>query len=69
MAQEDEKGGKRHEVPCYHNLVKYLDAWIEPKSCRAWSAGRTDVLPRLTTYLGPRTAPPGFRTSMPPVTM
>jgi integrase/recombinase XerD len=25
-----EKGGKRHEVPCHHNLTEYLDAWIEP---------------------------------------
>jgi integrase len=21
-----EKGGKRHEVPCHHNLTEYLDA-------------------------------------------
>jgi integrase len=24
-----EKGGKRHEVPCHHNLTEYLDAWME----------------------------------------
>jgi integrase/recombinase XerD len=24
-----EKGGKRHEVPCHHNLTEYLDAWID----------------------------------------
>ena len=24
-----EKGGKRHEVPCHHNLTEYLDAWTE----------------------------------------
>src|SRR5271169_683621 len=24
-----EKGGKRHEVPCHHNLAAYLDAWID----------------------------------------
>jgi len=23
-----EKGAKRHEVPCHHNLAVYLDAWI-----------------------------------------
>jgi integrase len=23
-----EKGGKRHEVPCHHNLAAYVDAWI-----------------------------------------
>jgi integrase len=23
-----EKGGKRHDVPCYHSLDEYLDAWI-----------------------------------------
>jgi site-specific recombinase XerD len=24
-----EKGGKRHEVPCHHNLTEYLDAWVD----------------------------------------
>ena len=24
-----EKGGKRHEVPCHHNLATYLDARID----------------------------------------
>ena len=24
-----EKGGKRHEMPCHHNLEAYLDAYIE----------------------------------------
>ncbi|MGO9060542.1 MAG: tyrosine-type recombinase/integrase [Candidatus Binataceae bacterium] len=24
-----EKGGKRHEVPCHHNLEESLDAWIK----------------------------------------
>ena len=24
-----EKGGKRHEVPCHHNLTEYLEAWIQ----------------------------------------
>jgi site-specific recombinase XerC len=24
-----EKGGKRHEVPCHHNLAAYMDAWID----------------------------------------
>ena len=23
-----EKGGRRHEVPCHHNLEEYLDAWL-----------------------------------------
>ena len=23
-----EKGGKRHEVPCYHSLDEYVDTWI-----------------------------------------
>jgi integrase/recombinase XerD len=23
-----EKGGKRHEVPCHHNLEQYIDAWL-----------------------------------------
>ena len=32
---------------------------IESRSVRAWSAFRTGVLPRWTTYFGPRTEPPG----------
>ena len=24
-----EKGGKRHEMPCHHNLERYLQAYIE----------------------------------------
>jgi site-specific recombinase XerD len=24
-----EKGGKRHDVPCHHNLTEYLDDWIQ----------------------------------------
>jgi integrase/recombinase XerD len=24
-----EKGGKRHEMPCNHNLEQYLDAYIK----------------------------------------
>jgi site-specific recombinase XerC len=24
-----EKGGKRHEMPCHHNLEAYLDAYLE----------------------------------------
>ena len=24
-----EKGGKRHEMPCHHNLETYLEAYIE----------------------------------------
>jgi integrase/recombinase XerC len=24
-----EKGGKRHEMPCHHNLERYLDAYLE----------------------------------------
>lgn len=27
-----EKGGKRHEVPCHHNLEEYLQAYIEVRS-------------------------------------
>jgi site-specific recombinase XerC len=23
-----EKGGKEHEIPCHHNLERYLDAYI-----------------------------------------
>lgn len=28
-ARLHEKGGKRHEMPCNHNLEKYLDAYLE----------------------------------------
>jgi integrase/recombinase XerD len=43
-----EKGGKEHEVPCHHNLEKYLDEYI----AAAGLAGDPE---------GPlfRTAPPG----------
>jgi hypothetical protein len=41
---------------------------IESHSCRAWSADSTGVLPRFTTYLGPRTAPAGYDGKKPPVT-
>jgi integrase len=27
-----EKGGKRHEVPCHHSLVQYLEDWITAAS-------------------------------------
>jgi site-specific recombinase XerD len=30
-----EKGGKRHEMPCNHNLEAYLDAYIEGTGIRA----------------------------------
>jgi integrase len=34
-----EKGGKRHEVPCHHNLAAYLDAWIEAAGIAADKKG------------------------------
>ena len=47
-----EKGGKRHEMPCHHNLEAYLDAYLE--AAGLWDAkksplfrsarGRTDEL-------------------------
>ena len=47
-----EKGGKRHEMPCHHNLEAYLDAYLQAakileakKSPLFRSArGRTDAL-------------------------
>jgi integrase len=36
-----EKGGKRHEVPCHHNLAGYLDAGIEAAKI---AGKREDVL-------------------------
>ncbi len=34
-----EKGGKRHEVPCHHNLATYLDAWINAAGIAAEKKG------------------------------
>jgi len=34
-----EKGGKRHEVPCLHNLAAYLDAWIDAAGIAADKKG------------------------------
>src|SRR5713101_1907608 len=34
-----EKGGKRHEVPCHHNLATYLDAWIKVAGIAAEKKG------------------------------
>lgn len=43
-----EKGGKRHEMPCHHNLDSYLHSYIEganltgklPELCHFWSLSR-----------------------------
>ncbi len=29
-----EKGGKRHEMPCHHNLEEYLSAYINETNLR-----------------------------------
>ncbi len=29
-----EKGGKRHEIPCHHNLEEYLSAYINETNLR-----------------------------------
>ena len=34
-----EKGGKRHEMPCHHNLEHYLEAYIECAGISATSKG------------------------------
>src|SRR5260370_31904804 len=36
-----EKGGKRHEVPCHHNLATYLDAWINAAGISGDKKGRS----------------------------
>jgi hypothetical protein len=53
-----EKGGKRHEIPCHHNLEAYLDAYLQAarildakKSPLFRSArGRTDELTELAMH-------------------
>ena len=34
-----EKGGKRREVPCHHNLATYLDTWINAAGIAAEKKG------------------------------
>ena len=49
-ARLHEKGGKRHEMPCHHNLEEYLEAYIEGAGIAADAKGflfRT--APRLAT--------------------
>jgi hypothetical protein len=41
---------------------------MESNNCRISSADSTGVLPRVTTYLGPRTEPAGLDGRIPPVT-
>ena len=56
-----EKGGKEHEVPCHHNLEKFLDEYIAVAGIGAdldgplfrTAAGRPARLP--TTLCGSRT--------------
>jgi site-specific recombinase XerD len=38
-ARLHEKGGKRHEMPCHHNLEEYLDAYIEGAGIAADAKG------------------------------
>jgi len=35
-----EKGGKRHAMPCHHNLEEYLIAYLAAQSCAAIQTGR-----------------------------
>jgi site-specific recombinase XerD len=53
-----EKGGKRHEVPCHHNLEAYLDAYLQAAGILdakrsplfRSTRGRTDELTELTMH-------------------
>jgi site-specific recombinase XerC len=36
-----EKGGKRHEMPCHHNLEAYLDAYLE--AAGLWDAKKSPL--------------------------
>ena len=47
-----EKGGKEHEVPCHHNLEKYLDEYI----AAAGIAGDPDGLLFRTAAARPATS-------------
>ena len=38
-ARLHEKGGKRHEMPCHHNLESYLDAYMEGTGIAADAKG------------------------------
>jgi len=53
-----EKGGKRHEMPCHHNLEAYLDAYID--GCGLAADPKQSLFPtidRKTKQLGGRPLP------------
>jgi integrase/recombinase XerC len=57
-----EKGGKRHEMPCHHNLETYLHAYID--GCRLESDQKAPLfrtIGRGTDALTRHAAPPGQR--------
>jgi integrase len=41
-----EKGGKRHEMPCHHNLEDYLTAYIDGCGCARIARGRCSARSR-----------------------
>ncbi len=59
----NEKGGKRHEMPCHHNLEAWLHAWLETSGLAAaelhsssasmiagaWAGGEISPMLRLAT--------------------
>ena len=45
-----EKGGKRHEMPCHHNLEAYLHAWIDGSGLSA--EPKAPLFPTIATGTG-----------------
>src|SRR5262249_2287387 len=46
-----EKGGKEHEVPCHHNLEKYLDEYIAAAGIKTRIGNHTFRTTGITPYL------------------
>jgi len=58
-----EKGGKRHAMPCHHNLEEYLTAYLDGAALRDDPKG---VLPQANAYamIGRRAAAAGISTRL-----
>ncbi len=54
-----EKGGKRHEMPCHHALENYLDAYLEASGLR--ENPKSPLFRTIGRETGQLTEPPLFR--------